>query len=220
MKIDWSHITGRRGLIIISLVMCLVVIGSANYIYTKSQNDKPNIPSINETSPSPSHNEKVDASSDPGANKGEGGDTNVGAPATTPTASPSIVPSPSPTPDVNTGAQTEYFDAYRLNRQNIRDMEMRYVQTIAQNENSDAEIRAEAERRLLQITEIMEKELKIENLIKSKGFADAIAFVEEGSVNIVVKAEKLSTSDAAKILKIVTDETKEAAQNITIITRL
>lgn len=71
----------------------------------------------------------------------------------------------------------------------------------------------------MEISRLMELELKVENLIKAKGFEDVVAFVEDGSVNVVVKAESISASDAAKILKIVTEETKESAQNITIITR-
>ena len=99
-------------------------------------------------------------------------------------------------------------------------MEMRYVQTISDNQGSDEAVKKEAEQRLLEIASLMEKELKLESLIKSKGFEDVIAFVEDGSVNIVVKAEKLTSAQATKILKLVVDETGEASQNVTIITRV
>ena len=97
---------------------------------------------------------------------------------------------------------------------------MRYVQTVSDNQNSDSAVKKEAEERLLEIASLMEKELKIENLIKAKGFEDVIAFVEEGSVNIVIKAEQITSAQATKILKIVVDETGEASQNVTIITRV
>lgn len=187
MKINWNYFTKQRGIVIISLVMCLVILGSANYIYTRSQNEVPDLPS----------------SQDPSDSTGD--DTNTGL--------------PSDPNDQNTSAQSDYFESYRANRQSIRDMEMRYVQTISDSESTDSDVKKEAEQRLLEIANLMEKELKIESLIKAKGFEDVIAFVEEGSVNIVVKAEQLTTAQATNILKIVVEETGEASQNIVITTR-
>lgn len=194
MKINWSYFTKQRGIVIVSLVMCLVILGSANYIYTRSQNEIPDIPSAQ----------------DPAANQGDSNPDSTGSNTNTPDESS----------NTSVSAQSNYFEAYRTNRQSIRDMEMRYVQTVSDNQNSDSAVKKEAEERLLEIASLMEKELKIENLIKAKGFEDVIAFVEEGSVNIVIKAEQITSSQATKILKIVVDETGEASQNITIITRV
>ena len=188
MKINWNYFTKQRGIVIVSLVMCLVILGSANYIYTRSRNDIPDIPS--------------DGDSVVDGNLPSDGD----------------LPSDG-SQDQSTSTQKDYFEAYRENRQSIRDMEMRYVQTISDNENTDASVKKEAEERLLAIAALMEKELKIENLIKAKGFADAVAFVEDGAINIVIKAEEITGAQATKILKIVVDETGESAQNVTIITK-
>lgn len=185
MKINWSYFTKQRGIVIVSLVMCLVILVSANYIYTKSRNDIADIPSSGDQTPGPDG---------------------------------STTPNPTEDPNKKPTSQSDYFDAYRTNRQSIRDMEMRYVQTVSDN-NTDTSVKKEAEERLLQIASLMEKELKLENLIKAKGFDDVIAFVEDGSINIVVKTEMLSAEQATKILKIVVDETGEASQNVTIITK-
>lgn len=185
MKINWNYFTKQRGIVIISLVMCLVILGSANYIYSRNKNDIPDIPDDQQTSAdSPNDN-----------NQTSGND------------------------DIQTSLQQDYFDTYRANRQSIRDMEMKYVQTISGNENADETVKKEAEQRLLNIASLMEQELKLENLIKAKGFTDAIAFVEDGAINIVIKATEITTAQATKILKIVVDETGESAQNITIITK-
>ncbi len=186
MKINWSYFTKQRSIVMVSLIMCLVILGSANYIYTRNQNSSPDIPTYD----------------DMGASNQTPNDD-----ITVETSKPN-------------STQSNYFEAYRENRQNIRDMEMRYVQTLSDSETTDASVKKEAEQRLLQITTLMEKELKLESLIKAKGFEDVIAFVEEGSVNIVVKAKEISSAQATKILKLVADETGEASQNITIITRL
>ena len=147
---------------------------------------------------------------DPAANQGDSNPDSTGSNTNTPDESS----------NTSVSAQSNYFEAYRTNRQSIRDMEMRYVQTVSDNQNSDSAVKKEAEERLLEIASLMEKELKIENLIKAKGFEDVIAFVEEGSVNIVIKAEQITSAQATKILKIVVDETGEASQNVTIITRV
>lgn len=189
MKINWSYFTKQRGIVILSLVMCLVILGSANYIYSRSKNDVPDIPGGDQQTSV--DGEKKD---DPTSSNG----TDDNAPTT---------------------SQQDYFDAYRANRQSIRDMEMKYVQTISGNDNADEVVKKEAEQRLLDIAALMEQELKLENLIKAKGFTDAIAFVEEGAINIVIKANEITSAQATKILKIVVDETGEAAQNITIMTK-
>ncbi len=191
MKINWSFFTKQRSIVMVSLVMCLVILGSANYIYTKNQSAEPDLPTY-----------------------GDSGD-NTEAPGNDVT-----VDSTAPDEENTGSAESNYFDAYRENRQSVRDMEMRYVQTLSSSENSDEAVKKQAEERLLEIAALMEKELKIESLIRAKGFEDAIAFVEEGSVNIVVKATELTSAQATKILKLVADETGEASQNITIITRV
>lgn len=188
MKINWNYFTKQRGIVIISLVMCLVILGSANYIYSRNKNEIPDIPDDQQTSMGTSDKDNA-------------------------------VSSDKSDDDTQTSSQQDYFDAYRANRQSIRDMEMKYVQTISSNDNADEDVKKEAEQRLLNIASLMERELKIENLIKAKGFTDAIAFVEDGAINIVIKANEITTAQATKILKIVVDETGESAQNITIITK-
>ena len=198
MKINWNYFIKQKGVILAGLVVCLVILGSANYIYTKNKNKTDPI----DHQPTETYFQA----------------------STTQAPDPQTTPNPDDNVD-NTGGedipttQTDYFDSYRTNRQSIRDMEMKYVQTLSESTSSDADVKKEAEARLLEISRLMELELKVENLIKAKGFEDVVAFVEDGSVNVVVKAESISASDAAKILKIVTEETKESAQNITIITR-
>ncbi len=192
MKINWNYFTKQRGIVILSLVMCMVILGSANYIYSRNSTDIPDIPNSGDST--------VDSGNADTGNSDTDSD------------------SQNPSADTPVSGQ-DYFEAYRANRQSIRDMEMKYVQTISGNEGTDAEVKKEAEARLLAIASLMEKELKLENLIKAKGFEDAIAFVEDGAINIVVKAKEISGAQATKILKLVVDETGEAPQNVTIITK-
>ena len=193
MKINWNYFFKQKGVILVGLVVCLIILGSANYIYTKHKT--------------------VPDDAQPAETFFQASADQTPAPQQTEMPSGNVDGADIPT------TQTDYFESYRTNRQSIRDMEMKYVQTLSDSAGTDESIKKEAEARLLEISRLMELELKVENLIKAKGFDDVVAFVEDGSVNIVVKAESINASQAAKILKTVTDETKEPAQNITIITR-
>ena len=49
----------------------------------------------------------------------------------------------------------------------------------------------------------MEQENNVENLIKAKGFADCVAFIQNGECSVVVASEGLLDSEAITIKDIV-----------------
>ncbi len=53
-----------------------------------------------------------------------------------------------------------------------------------------------------------------ENLISTKGFANSVIFVNDTSVNIVVKAETLQPEQIAQIQNIITRELKVDITNV------
>ena len=110
-----------------------------------------------------------------------------------------------------------YFEDYKANRQNVRDTEIAYLDSIISNAQSDVDTVKDAQNQKIEIVRSMESELTIEGLLIASGFSDAIVTVHTGSVNVVIKADEISKEQAAKILEIVQDETGEAAQNIKII---
>ena len=58
-----------------------------------------------------------------------------------------------------------------------------------------------------------------ENLIKTKGFEDVVIFVNDSSVSIVVKAEKLEQNQIAQIQNIISRELNAEISNIHISTK-
>ena len=72
------------------------------------------------------------------------------------------------------------------------------------------------------ITKINEQKNAImiaENLLKNKNFADVIIFINNESINVVVKAKKLETEQVAQVQNIVTREFKANITNIHISTK-
>lgn len=119
--------------------------------------------------------------------------------------------------DVAVISTQDYFVDYRASRESRRDTEIALLDSIISSENSAAEQIKDAQDQKIAIVKSMESELKIEGLLVASGFSDAIVTVQEGSVNVVIKAEEISKEQAAKILEIVKGETGEPAQNIKII---
>lgn len=114
-------------------------------------------------------------------------------------------------------AGTDYFEAFREERNAVRTSEIGYLDEVIAVSYSDAETLADAQAQKLALIENMEAEFTIESLLKAKGFADAAVTFHKGSVNVVVDSEELTSEKVAQILDIVQRETGESADNIKII---
>ncbi|MFZ5966265.1 MAG: SpoIIIAH-like family protein [Bacillota bacterium] len=115
--------------------------------------------------------------------------------------------------------KSNYFIEARLNTSIERERMVSMLNEIIDNDNTDDENRKEANNAKMRLIDIMNKEKIVENLIKAKGFEDALVFITENSVNVIVETEKLTDSDVAKILDIVTRETKVPLLNVKILNK-
>ncbi len=119
--------------------------------------------------------------------------------------------------DLAVMSSDNYFGDYKANRESTRNTEIAYLDSIITNEKSDAETMKDAQDQKIEIVRRMESELKIEGLLVAAGFDDAIVTVQQGSVNVVLKAKEITKEEAAKVLEIVRNETGEPAKNIKVI---
>ncbi len=108
----------------------------------------------------------------------------------------------------------DYFETFRKDREEVRELEMEYLDEVIAASASDQETLADAQRQKLALVENMEKEFTIESMIKAKGFEDAAVTFHSGTVNVVVKCDELSDGQVAQILDIVQGQTEESAENI------
>lgn len=109
-----------------------------------------------------------------------------------------------------------YFVEQRLNRDKLRAALIDRLNAIIENENTTEEVRTEAQKKIMNIGDIIEKELTIEGLIKAKGFDEALVFINDERAKIVVSKDELTEQDVVKILDIVMGETNLDASNIEI----
>lgn len=115
------------------------------------------------------------------------------------------------------GAKTDYYDAFRKEREETRDLELDFLNEIIETSASDSETLEDAQAQKLALVNQMEKEFAIENLVRAKGFADAAVTCHPGAVSVVVDCAELTAEQAAQILEIVQSETGEKAENIKVI---
>lgn len=109
-----------------------------------------------------------------------------------------------------------YFVEYRLSRDKLRANLVDRLDEIVNNTNTTEKVRSEAQEEIIKLGNTSQKELEIEGLIKSKGFNEALTFISDTDIKVVVDASELTEQDMVKILDIVKSETTFDINNIKI----
>ncbi len=108
----------------------------------------------------------------------------------------------------------EYFTKSRLERETMYSKRIESYQ-----EMLDKTTVSETQKKIAQeeITRIGEEQNAImitENLLKTKGFEDLIIFINDDSVNVIIKSKELKKEEVAQIQNIITRELKTDIENI------
>lgn len=120
--------------------------------------------------------------------------------------------------EAQSASQTgDFFKDFRAQRETARADEIALLDSIVQRENTPEDSVKKADERRIELTRFTEQERAIEKLLVAKGFEDAAAFVQEGTATIVVKKEKLTDEEIARILEMAMRQTGQEASNIKII---
>lgn len=109
-----------------------------------------------------------------------------------------------------------YFASARLARSKARD---EAIETISAILNDDALSEADkqaASSKAMSLTDVIEAESRIENLIKAKGFADCMVYLTDSGASVVVKSDGLTQDQATQIKNIVVSEGDIRGENISV----
>lgn len=87
---------------------------------------------------------------------------------------------------------------------------------VIENREIDVESKNQATLEKIKIIGYINQEVIIENLLKNKGFEEAVVLITDNSVNITVEKSSLNKSDIAKILDIAMRETDRPIEQIII----
>ncbi len=110
-----------------------------------------------------------------------------------------------------------FFVTYRSDRNSTRSQEVLYYDAIISSASASAEAKQVAETKKQELVKLMETELVLEGLIKSKGFEDAIVTLTTSNVNVIVKDSTLESNEVAQIVQVVQESTGKDIDNIKII---
>lgn len=120
------------------------------------------------------------------------------------------------TSDANNTNNTDddYFTSSRLQRETMYSQNLESYQKIINSTEISAEQKTIAQNEIIKINNEKNAIMIMENLIKTKGFSDVVIFINNKSISVVVKAEKLDVKDVAKIQNIVSRELNTEISNI------
>jgi len=110
-----------------------------------------------------------------------------------------------------------FFVEYRLERERVRGREMEILNEMINNPQVGAEARGEAEKQLLNLIDLMEKELIVENMLKAQGYKDALLFTKKDTATVMIEAETLSEEDFLRIAEAVSSVTGVTREKVQVI---
>lgn len=100
----------------------------------------------------------------------------------------------------------DYFSQANANRQKARDEATDMVKEILNDIKSSEQAKAEAVKQAADIAKNIQQESNIESLVKSKGFDNCIAFIQNGECSVVVSSNEFDESSAITIKDIVSGQ--------------
>lgn len=110
---------------------------------------------------------------------------------------------------------TDFFTEYRLERDKLRSEKSDLLrETIKSAQTED--IRQKAQESVLKMVQEKQREAEMENLIKARGFSDALVFYRDQSVSAIVKTSTLSREEVIQVADVISRVSGVKAEDITI----
>lgn len=124
---------------------------------------------------------------------------------------------------ISTNADTistdEYFTSSRLERENMYSKRIENYQNILNNTNVSESQKKSAQEEITKLNNEQNAIMIAENLIKTKGIEDLIIFINENSINVIVKGKDCSKEEIAQMQNIITREMQADIANIHIMNK-
>ena len=101
---------------------------------------------------------------------------------------------------------SDFFAQARIDREAGRSRSIETYNAVLENENSDETAKASAQQGVLELAQNPETETAVENLLRARGFEDAVCYINSDMANVVVKTQMLDNEGAAQISEIVSSQ--------------
>lgn len=110
--------------------------------------------------------------------------------------------------------KSSYILDMKMTREKQRNDLAEELNEMINNPSTSEETRKQASEMKLKLVKDQDTELKIENLLSTKGFEDALVYISDGKVNVVVNEDSFGKEDAAKIFDLVAEQAGVEYDNI------
>ncbi len=112
-----------------------------------------------------------------------------------------------------------YFTEYRTEHSESINERILQLDSIIASAEDNSEVKKNALNSKLRLTEIIEKELLLENLIKAKGYKNIVVMmgIDSDNVTVVVEDDNFDTDDAVSIYTVLLEEVNASPENVKII---
>ena len=114
---------------------------------------------------------------------------------------------------------SKFFEEARLKREKAHDEAMDTLQKSMKSSSLTADEKKEYTAQMAANLEDLHAENEIETLVKAKGFADCLCFLQSGRADLTVMTtgEPLTAAQVAQIRDVVLNKSNVTAQNITVV---
>ncbi len=213
-----SMIIGKKQIILASLVLVLAAAVYVNWIFSKSDAEDYDITAQLESS-ALTETETLAISSD-GETEQTVNDVSSNEESSASeedAASQNKTLGESELVDSRSVSAEDYFALAAIAKLQARDEAIDAISLVLNDEGADSEAKTAASDRALALSEDIERETSIENLIKSKGFEECMVYLTGDSASVVVKCSDMDSQKATQIKELVLTESNILAENISII---
>ena len=120
---------------------------------------------------------------------------------------------------VNKKSGSDFFEQARLNRTKSRDEALDSLKKSLKGSNLSGAEKEQLTKELSAQIDHINTENEIETLIKAKGFADCVVFIDDGKVNVTVmtSSDSLQADEVAQIRDVVLSRCEVSAQDICVV---
>lgn len=123
------------------------------------------------------------------------------------------------TQTASTEAVANYIANLKQNRDSLMTKEIATLKAVAANQTVSQAARKQAAATLVNDTQDLAQDLRIEGILTNQGITEAVATVGNGSAQIVVGQAQLTQTEVGRIANVVIEVTGLAPQDIVIIPR-
>lgn len=110
-----------------------------------------------------------------------------------------------------------FFIEYRLQRERSRSQQVELLREIANSPSAAGDARQLAQEQLLGISRSVAREGRLENMLKARGYREAVACVDQKGVTVVVESSGFTPAEEARLIELVSRESGVGEQGIVLI---